>query len=452
MRARTAPGILVVYNRPDWLLPLFPFADAATVREHIHSFSTHSRFPVWEVNTHFGFPSHLRRIEPAAVFLHYSLWPPTGYFIPERMKRWLQRIDSFKVAFFQDEYHYCQQRFKFVNDIGVDLIFTHVHPEDIPKVWGRYTPKARARFNYPGYVDSEMVDAAATFSLADQERDIDVGYRGRPLPAYMGSGSQEKSIIGTRFRELAANTGLRLDIDTSEKGRLYGEDWYRFLGRCRAVLGVESGTSYIDIEDEVLRDYQARIAVGRPVTLAELQTGPLAWLDHNFSYRTISPRHFEAAAFRICQVLFEGEYSGVLEPMIHYVPLKKDFSNLEHVIELIGDRATREEITENAHRDLIRSGTYSYQRFVAGVDEELLAAGLEPAASPAQRATVDRALARGRIWRRLFTEGKYLSIIPRLIIGRRIRWKWALRLMRIPQGALEAERRALAEERARTGN
>ena len=58
-------------------------------------------------------------------------------------------------------------------------------------------------------------------------------------------------MIGERFKELAAGTELRVDIDTSEEGRLYGDDWYRFLGRCRAVLGVESGTSYLDLEDEV---------------------------------------------------------------------------------------------------------------------------------------------------------------------------------------------------------
>ncbi len=440
MSARTVSGILVVYHRPDYLFPLTPFADAATVREHIHAFAAHSRFAVWEVNTHLGFPSHLRGVHPAAVFLHYSLWATTGYLIPKRMTNWLRRVDALKVAFFQDEFHYCQRRFHFVNDVGIDLVYTHVHPEDIPGVWGRYTPVARARFNYPGYVDSEMVDAAARFARPDAEREIDVGYRGRPLQPYMGSGSLEKSFIGERFKQLAADTGLKMDIDTSEEGRLYGENWYRFLGCCRAMLGVESGTSYIDLEDEVLHDYEARLADGRPVTLAALQEGPLGRWDHNYSYRTISPRHFEAAAFRILQVLFEGEYSGVLEPMVHYVPLKKDFSNLEQVVALIGDRAVREQIVENAHRDLIRSDVYSYERFVAGVDDELVAAGLDPAVEPARRATVVRAISRGSIWRRAVSETRYLSIIPRLIIARRVPWRWAHELLRIPEEALSAEK------------
>lgn len=433
MSPAKVPGVLVVYHRPDRRLTRRPFSDAATVREHIHAFAAHSRFAVWEVNADLGFPSGLTEIHPTAVFLHYSLYSPEGYTLGRVMNEFVRSVDAFKVAFFQDEFHYCRQRFDFVNEMGIDLIYTHVHSEDIPAVWGRYTPGAAARFNYPGYVDQEMVGAARRFSRPDTERDIDVGYRGRPLHPYMGSGSVEKVTIGERFKELAARTGLTVDIDTSERGRLYGDDWYRFLGRCRAVLGVESGTSYLDLEDEVLRDYQARTAEGRPVTLEALQDGPLGHWDHNFSYRTISPRHFEAAAFRICQVLFEGEYSGVLEPMVHYIPLKKDFSNFDQVVELIRDSRARGEIVENAHRDLIRSGEYSYDRFVAGVDRDLMAAGVDPAVEAARRAMLDAALRRGRVRRRMRTEARYLTVAPRTAIVRRV--PGASELLRTPKPA-----------------
>jgi len=254
-----------------------------------------------------------------------------------------------------------------------------------------------------------MLDAARSYALPEEQRDIDVGYRGRPLTPVMGSGALEKSVIGERFRELAGTTALRVDIATGEEERLYGDAWYRFLGRCKAVLGVESGTSYIDLEDEVHLDYAKRLAEGRPVTLEALLDGPLGRWDHNFAYRTISPRHFEAAAFRICQVLFEGEYSGVLQPMTHYLPLKKDFSNFDQVVEWLGDGRLRAEIIENAHRDLIRSGRYSYERFVQGMDEELIARGLSPEIAPAQRRLMDHALRRGRVWRRVRTEARYFK-------------------------------------------
>ena len=53
--------------------------------------------------------------------------------------------------------------------------------------------------------------------------------------------------------------------------------------------------------------------------------------EDNIPYRTISPRHFEASALRLCQILLEGKYSGVMRPMVHYIPLKKDFSNFDEV-------------------------------------------------------------------------------------------------------------------------
>ncbi len=79
---------------------------------------------------------------------------------------------------------------------------------------------------------------------------------------------------------------------------------------------------------------------------------------------------------RSCQILYEGHYSGVMEPMTHYIPLRKDFSNFDEVVEAFRDPELRQRLTDNAHRDLIASGRYAYEAFVAGFDRELEAAGL----------------------------------------------------------------------------
>jgi hypothetical protein len=390
----TRPGTtLLLYHRPthSW------YRGPATFREHVHALKRYSRYPVWEVNTDYGFPPGLERVRPGAIILHYSLFGSGVYMFDERLLDWLSRqTNAFKVAFFQDEYYFCQKRFGFVNEFGVDLVFTHVAPRHIPDVWGRYTPRARARFNLPGYVDDEMVAAARRFARADEKRDIDVGYRGRPLPAHMGAGSQEKKLIGDRFKELAAGTGLRLDIDTSIEGRIYGDNWYRFLGRSRATLGVESGVSYIDLDDEVHAEYVRHRAAGHEPTLEDLQAGALGRWDGNIPYRTLGPRHFEAAAFRVCQVLFEGEYSGVMQPMVHYIPLAKDFSNFDEVVVALSDAPLRRRIADRAYEDMIASGRYSYASFIGELDRELLDAGLTPQVAPAERARMTAALREGR--------------------------------------------------------
>ena len=395
----TRPGTaIVLYHRPThWW-----YKDASTVREHIHAFGRNSRYAVWEINTDYGFPPGLDTVDPGAILLHYSLFGSGVYRLDERFSSWLkERSSALKVAFFQDEFYFCQKRFAFVNDFAVDLVFTHVSPRYFDQVWGRYTPGARAVFNLPGYVDEGMLAAARRFARPDERRDIDVGYRGRPLPPHMGAGSQEKSVIGERFKELASGTGLRLDIETSIESRIYEDAWHRFLGRSRATLGVESGVSFMDLEDECHEEYLRYREQGHEPTLEELEAGALGRWDGNIPYRTVGPRHFEAAAFRVCQVLFEGDYSGTMRPMEHYIPLAKDFSNFDEVLEAVRDRDLCRQITDRAYEDLIASGRYSYASFVAELDRELLDAGLGEQVGAAQRRAIDNALRKGRLRRRL---------------------------------------------------
>ena len=250
---------------------------------------------------------------------------------------------AYKIAFFQDECTRCRRRFEFLNEHEIDCVYTCLEPSEFAKVYGRYTNVPRLESNIPGYVSEDLIEAAHRFAVPDHVRTVDVGYRGRPLPPYLGHGAMEKHEIGARFAELASDSGLRLDIFGAETDRLYGDDWYRFLASCRCMLGVESGVSAFDLEDEVFTEYTELERRQDRVALEDLTSLP-RWEDKVY-YRTISPRHFEAAAFRICQVLYEGHYSGVLKPMTHYVPLKKDFSNIDQVIGLIRDAEVRRELT-----------------------------------------------------------------------------------------------------------
>jgi hypothetical protein len=85
----------------------------------------------------------------------------------------------------------------------------------------------------------------------------------------------------------------------------------------------------------------------------------------------ISPRAFEAIACRTALVLFEGLYSGVLEPGKHFIALKKDFSNVDDVLAKLQDDAYLEAMTERAYADIIGSGRFSYEGLVRLVDETL---------------------------------------------------------------------------------
>lgn len=388
---REATGILVLYH----FIP--PYAE--TVLEHALSFERFSRFPVWSLNTSERFPRALGGYRFNVVLLHYSLFGSGEYQLNEEFLDYLRGSPaSLRVAFFQDEYYHAAQRFAFIDENRVDWVYTLLQPTDAERIYGARTHGPRLFSTIPGFVGDDLLRQASRFSRPQSERRIDIGYRARTLPFYMGRGAHEKSEIGRRFAALTKDRGLRVDIATDEASRLYGDAWYRFLGSCRAVLGVEAGVSVFDIDGEARAATEDLLAREPGLSFEEVSERVLQRWEDNVFYRTVSPRHFEAAAFDTCQILFEGSYSGILEAGIHYLPLRKDFANLDEVIRSFRDDELRSRIVAAARRDLIESGLYSYETFVREFDDELERAGVL-VGGPRQRA-VDRALARGAWLRR----------------------------------------------------
>lgn len=427
------PGVLLLYRRPvsKW------FRDAATIDEHIASFARHSRFPVHAHNTELGYPRGLDRARFDAVVMHYSLFGggEAEYPFSPRFSEMLDRArDTYKVAFFHDEHTHCGQRFAYLDDHGFDCVFTCLEEDQFDAVYGTHTKVPKLVSHLPGYVSDSL--AAIPPAPPETERPLDVGFRARPLAPYMGP--DDKAEMGRGFREHAAGTGLVTDIEVSHESLLPEGSWFDFMGSARAMLGVESGTRTFDLEDEVLRDYR-RAAAERGgeanVTLADLDAEILARWTDVVRYRTIGPRHFEAAALGVCQVLFEGRYSGVMEPMVHYVPVRRDFSNFGEVVERIRDEPLRRELAGNAHRDLIASGEHTYASLIARLDGVLAEAGSQAAAPSAPGTDLaDAALHRGRAAVAAQRARSWLSYNP---VAKKLLW----RVSRPVLGAYRAMRR-----------
>jgi hypothetical protein len=392
-------GILLIYHHPVT-------RNASTIMEHVNAFKRHSQFKVWNVNTSLGFPRALNNLQFTVIVLHYSLFGlPIN--LDKKFLNYLQRNQrSYKIAFLQDEHRYWPERSGFINYYRIDCVYTLVEPAYFEETYLKHTRVLKLLYNLPGYVSSEMVATAKQYAKIDDKRTVDVGYRGRRLPYYMGRGSQEKHLVGVEFKKRALALGLRVDIATDEESRIYGKAWPRFLGDCKAVLGVEAGVSVFDIDNVVRPEYE-KICKGHPdasypdCSFEEFHDAVLAPHEERIFYRTISPRHFEAAAFRNCQILFEGKYSGIMKPMVHYIPLKKDFSNFDDVVRRFRDRNFRRELVESAYRDLIKSGVYSYERFIGTFDAELMASGLSPAIAEDDFDRVTASLNRGSLQRYL---------------------------------------------------
>jgi hypothetical protein len=170
---------------------------------------------------------------------------------------------------------------------------------------------------------------------------------------------------------------LVCDIAWGENDRIYGKAWNRFLGSCRATLGTESGASIADYDGSVealVKEYLATRPTG---SFDEVEREVLAPYEGNLDIRVISPRQFEAAGLRTALVLYPGAYSGRLEPWRHYIPLEKDFSNMDEVVERIRDIPFLEEMVARTYEEVARSERNSLRGFVGEFDD--LVSELAPA-------------------------------------------------------------------------
>ncbi len=386
-------GALFLYHH-------YPVDNAPTIMEHVESFARCSRYPVFSVNTDRGFPRALAGMHFKVIVLHYSIFGGDYYLLPKRYLQYLDREqDAYKIAFFQDEHRFCTRRFEFLRRYDVDAVYTCLDQEQHAAVYGTYTDVRDIRSTLTGYVGDDMIDVAKRMFVPDEDRAIDVGYRARQLAFFQGRGAQEKHQIGERFLEHAAASDrgatLQLDIDASETSRLYGDSWYEFVANCRGMLGVEAGTSVFDLDDTARVRTDALLAAEPDLTFDEVEARVLHEYEDKIPYRTVSPRHFEAAAFRVAQILYRGRYSDVLEPDVHYFALEKDFSNFDDVLARFCDPTERKRMTDRAYDDLIASGRWSYAAFIGAFDEHVASAGVGDSLPAAERDAIERRLAKG---------------------------------------------------------
>ena len=74
--------------------------------------------------------------------------------------------------------------------------------------------------------------------------------------------------------------------------------------------------------------------------------------------RLISGRVIEAAGTKTTLILLEDDYSGYLKPNIHYIPVRKDFSDIESAFQKLNDEAFCDEITNNAYEVAVTQLTF----------------------------------------------------------------------------------------------
>lgn len=281
----------------------------------------------------------------------------------------LEKLAPVKIALPQDEYVNTDLLTECFQRLGVQHVFSTCAAGEWSKIYaGLDFTQVRFHQILSWYFAPDILERIDNIRRQTPSRTIDVGYRASDMPIWLGRHGLMKRRVGEVFQAAAQATSLVTDISTRNQDLLYGLDWYRFMARCKYVLGVESGSSILDRDGSIRACTEAYIqANGAAASFEEIEARCFPNSDGNVEMHLISARHLEACAMRTCQILVEGDYHGILEPFRHYIPLKADFSNLAQVLEWVKQDHLRQQIVENAYTDIVGSGKYTYASLVGSI-------------------------------------------------------------------------------------
>ena len=364
--------ILVVYRRG----PVDPWR--STYQSHLTSFARYSNHEVYYLNVaRPATPKSLMAIDFDAVIFHYTFvaWRVDPEDFEEHLKRieFLKDTTCPKALIPHDEHVHADYLCQVVRDYGVTHVFTPAAPSEWRKIY-RETDFEALQFTrvLTGYIDDESVAKTVARAKQPHARPIDVGYRSWDTYPYFGRHGLLKGQIGTLFAEKAPLAGLTTDISSNPKDAFYGDSWFDFLLKCRYTIGVEGGTSVLDFDGEIATRTKKYMRTHPGASFEEIEAACFPGLDGQFNYFLLGPRHLEAVMTGTCQVLIEGDYGGALEPGKHYIALKRDFSNIDEVLELMKDEEERVRMVERAYADVIESGKWTFEAFAKDVLGQLL--------------------------------------------------------------------------------
>ena len=357
------PNVLVAYG-------LLQHPLRATIREHLYSFGRYGSCRYFYVNLSVRrVPSWLRSIEFDAVVLHHTL---TGQRMAPPLFDWqlkraraLKALAPLRIALVQDECIYTDSVSELIREFDVQHVFSLAPPSEWPKIYAD-VDLSEVRFHQvlAGYLDDDALARIDRIVRDSEVRPIDIGYRAWAGLMSLGRQGLLRRQLAETFAPAAARHGLRTDISTDPERVLHGDDWYRFLASCKYMIGAEGGATVLDRSGEIMVKTERYLAEHPAAAFEEVEAACFPGEDGKLALFALSPRHLEACATRTCQVLVEGEYSGVLRPEEHYIPIKRDLSNVEEVLDRIQRDEERERITEAAYRSVVASGRYSYGQFV----------------------------------------------------------------------------------------
>jgi len=254
------------------------------------------------------------------------------------------------VVFIGNEYDILDDKIAFMRSTGAEFVCSQL-------------PMQAARYLYAECQETQVVEMPHALNpdkykpVPGARRDVDIGFIGDIYWPFVGD--RERTDFIEWFERNGAACGLAVDI---RKQRVTREDWSAFLGGCKAIIGAESGTYYLNDRGRLLDRARAYNLKQNPAaSFEEVFERYFAGQPRGISGKSVSSRHFEPIGTKTCQILLEGDYNGLLQPNVHYIPVKKDLSDIDAALERFRDEGLRTRMVEETYEYALAQHTYAHR-------------------------------------------------------------------------------------------
>ena len=149
---------------------------------------------------------------------------------------------------------------------------------------------------------------------------------------YFGYIGDTKWKIADVISQKLLNTNLKYDISYLDSDQFIGDDWYDFINDCKFSLGSNSGSSIIDPDGSLRKRVSSYLKKHPHYNFQNVREECYPKDSEQNEFTAISPRNIETALLESAQILVDGEYSKILAPWEHYIPLRSDGANFDEVI------------------------------------------------------------------------------------------------------------------------
>ena len=373
-----------------------------TVSDHVNSFQKYSKHNINLIDYN-DFDS-IYKLKSDAIILHYSIIHSLAVGLSKfidiiklkqqnskydfrsnaelksshffHLTNFLLTYNGIKMAFIQDEYYDTNLIKMFLEIININTVFTCVPKEHISRIYDNLNNTGFV-YNLTGYVPEHNFHR-----IPIKDRHCDVFYRGRELHYWYGDLGQDKMNIGKYMKKYCNQHNLISNIDWNGNNCIYGDEWFKVLSNSKVTLATESGTTIFDLDNSILVETNT-VLKNFPVENVSFPKNPIYTYNEFITkinlkknevknMGQISPKMFEAIMLGTVLVMYEGDYyPGILIPDVHYIVLKKDYSNINDVITKIKDNNFLQKMSDRAYNDIIKSDLYSYKKFIQMFDKEV---------------------------------------------------------------------------------